>query len=107
MIAEAEQKVNKTVPAVLTQCSEDIFSSMSDCMDLSDDTVCGYNKTTYEDGNEQTHALEYRTPCHYCNFCGDDMEKNMMGTIVKGLGYKKGLRINITRLKLAFLISVG
>jgi len=107
VIAEAEQKVNKTVSAVLTQCSEDIFSSMSDCMNLSNDTVCGYDKTTYIDGNEQTHALEYRTPCHYCNFCGDDMEMNMMGTIVKGLDYKKGLQINIIRLKLVSLISVG
>lgn len=90
VITEAEQKVNKPVPADLTQCSEDIFSSMSDCTDLPDDTVCGYDETTYEDGDVQTHALEYRTPCHYCNFFGDDMEKNMMGTIVKGLGYKEG-----------------
>lgn len=90
VITEAEQKVNKTVPADLTQCSKDMFSSMSNCMDLPDDKVCGYDNTIYEDGREQVHGLEYRTPCHYCNFFGDDMEKDMMGTIVKGLGYKRG-----------------
>lgn len=87
---EAEEKVNLEIPADLIQCPADIFSNMNDCMDLEDDWVCGYDRTTYEDGSTEEHGLDYRTPCHYCNFFGKTMKKDMMGTQVVGLGYVKG-----------------
>ena len=87
---EAEKKVEKDVPNNLIQCPEDIFSNMSACQELPDDTVCGYDHTVYENENEEDHGLEYRTPCHYCNFFGEDLVKDMMGTKVKALGYTKG-----------------
>lgn len=87
---EAEKQVENKAPSDLDECSQDIFSNMSACLDLPDNTVCGYDRTTYEDGGVKTHGLEYRTPCHYCNFFGEDMEKDMMGTKVEALGYKMG-----------------
>lgn len=87
---EAEKQVEDQVPSDLKECPQDIFSNMSACSDLSDNKVCGYDKTTYEDGTVKTHGLEYRTPCHYCNFFGEDMEKDMMGTKVEALGYSVG-----------------
>lgn len=87
---EAEEKVEKKVPDNLKQCPEDIFSSMDECFDLEENTVCGYDHTIYEDGSEKDHGLEYKTPCHYCNFFGEDLEKDMMGTKVEALGYTEG-----------------
>lgn len=90
VMEKAEKKVENEVPNDLIQCSEDIFSNMNACLDLPDNTVCGYDKTSYEDGSIKTHGLEYRTPCHYCNFFGEDLEKDMMGTKVEALGYSIG-----------------
>ncbi len=87
---EAEEKVNKTVPDNLIQCPDEIFSNMSSCMDLPDDKVCGYDHTIYDNGKTADHGVDYRTPCHYCNFFGEDLEKEMMGTKVQALGYTKG-----------------
>ena len=87
---DAQAKVTKEVPDNLEQCPEDIFSNMSSCTELPDNTVCGYDHTTYEDGREENHGLEYRTPCHYCNFFGKDGVKDMMGTTVESLGYTDG-----------------
>lgn len=87
---EATEKAGRDIPDSLIQCDDEVFSEMDSCFDLPDEPVCGYDRTTYEDGRVETHGLEYRTPCHYCNFFGRDMERDMMGTYVKGLGYSTG-----------------
>jgi len=88
--AEAEEKVDKEVPENLIQCDPEIFENMTSCSDLPDDNVCGYDHTVYEDGSEEDHGVDYRTPCHYCNFFGEDGVKDMMGTKVEALGYIEG-----------------
>lgn len=90
LIKQGEQKANKQVPDDLIQCPEDIFSTMDSCFDLEENWVCGYDHTIYENGTEKDNGLDYKTPCHYCNFFGPDLKKDMMGTQVKALGYTMG-----------------
>lgn len=86
----ATPKEEELIPDNLIDCDEKLFSSMDKCTDLNDNWVCGYDRTTYENGDIEEHGLDYRTPCHYCNFFGKSMEKDMIGTKAVGLGYTLG-----------------
>jgi len=87
---QEEDKIIKINPKELKQCPTEIFTEPEKCENLPEKTVCGFDRTTYKDGKEETHALEYRNVCRYCNFFGETGIRNLNGIKMEALGYKEG-----------------
>jgi hypothetical protein len=84
---EETAKEGISVPSDLTACTPELMAQ--NCDEVKQETVCGYDHTTYESGEKRNNVLQFKSACHYCKFYGLE-EKDIGGTRIRGLGYEIG-----------------
>lgn len=89
-VEEANKMLEKAVPSNLKPCTPEILANATNCNQLPQEEVCGYDHTVYGDGREKDHGVPYKNACYYCQLFGEDGVMEILTTKVTALGHQEG-----------------
>jgi hypothetical protein len=77
------------LPQNLKKCPQEFLAGQTDCSSLSNQPVCGYDKTTCPNCGEKIHGIQYRNACTYCRMFDEEKIMKLKEATVYALGYEE------------------